>query len=85
VLSERHKFLLNKITTIDDMKNELNDLLYKIDQHIGELKYVESQIHKVIEEKTKGFPWLSDALAQYFEQPFLQRRGCAKLLEKNAF
>jgi len=79
VLSERHKFLLNKITTIDDMKNELNDLLYKIDQHIGELKYVESQIHKVIEEKTKGFPWLSDALAQYFENRDLK---IAEFLEK---
>lgn len=37
------------------------------EEKTNELKEVENNIVRIVEEKTKGFPWLADAIAQYYE------------------
>ncbi|MHC4394510.1 MAG: hypothetical protein ACYS1A_02530 [Planctomycetota bacterium] len=63
----KQKHLLDKLTEIDDIDGEIRSVLDQTNRNIGEIKKVERDVNRIIEEKTKGFPWLADAIAQYYE------------------
>lgn len=67
MFTEEQKRLLNKLSKIDNIEGELRYLLSKTSQNIKELKEIQYAINKLVEGKTKGFPWLADAIAQYYE------------------
>lgn len=61
------KRLLDKVSEIDNIDGELRLLLDRTNKNIDEIKKTELGISRIVEEKTKGFPWLADAIAQYYE------------------
>lgn len=67
MLTAKQKQLLDKISEIDNIDGELRLLLDRTSKNIDEIKKTELGISRIVEEKTKGFPWLADAIAQYYE------------------
>ncbi len=67
MITEEQKRLLNRLGAVDDIEGGLNFLLNESRKNVGELREVGQVISKLIQEKTKGFPWLADAIAQYYE------------------
>jgi hypothetical protein len=67
VLSSDEKQLIDKFAKIENIEKQLRDLLNKTTRNIGEIKIINGDINKIVEEKTVGFPWLADAIAQYKE------------------
>jgi len=67
VFTEEQKRLLNKLCAIDDIESGLSFLLNESRKNVGELREVGQAISKLVREKTEGFPWLADAIAQYYE------------------
>ncbi|MBW1932744.1 MAG: restriction endonuclease [Deltaproteobacteria bacterium] len=80
MFTENQKHLLDKLCEIDAIDTEIRSVLAKTNRNIDEIKKVQHAVKRIIEEKTKGFPWLADAIAQYFEvrdlkiSEFLQRK-----------
>lgn len=79
MFTEKQKHLLNKLCEIDDIDVEIRSVLNRTNKNINELKKVERDVNRIIEEKTKGFPWLADAIAQYYE---LRDLKISEFLEK---
>ncbi len=67
MFTENQKHLLDKLCEIDGIDSEIRSVLDKTNRNIKEIKKVEHDVNRIIEEKTKGFPWLADAIAQYYE------------------
>jgi hypothetical protein len=67
MFSSEEKRLLDKLAQIENIDGQLRGMLDKTTKNIDEIKRVESDINKIVEEKTEGFPWLADAIAQYKE------------------
>jgi hypothetical protein len=67
MLTKKQKQLLDKMSEIDNIDGELRLLLDRTSKNIDEIKKTELVISRIVEEKTKGFPWLADAIAQYYE------------------
>lgn len=67
MLSPEEKRLIDKFAQIENIDKQLRDLSTKTTRNIGEIKIIEGDINKIVEEKTVGFPWLADAIAQYKE------------------
>lgn len=63
-LNEEQKRFLDKFS---DMNSEIRSLLAETKKNINEIKEIEHNLNRIIDEKTIGFPWLSDAIAQYYE------------------
>lgn len=63
-LNEEQKRFLDNFS---DMNNEIGSLLAETKKNINELKEIEHNLNQIIDEKTIGFPWLADAIAQYYE------------------
>jgi hypothetical protein len=71
--------LIDKLSNIQKVDADLDHLLSDIKISLSELKKVQSDINTVIAEKSKGFPWLADRIAEYFE---LRDFTIAEYLEK---
>lgn len=67
MLIQKHKNLLDKLSDIDELNVEMHRLLNDVTRTLEEIKTVQKEINKVIEEKSKGFPWLADRIAEYFQ------------------
>jgi len=67
MFTEKQKHLLDKLCEIGCIDSEIRSVLDKTNRNINEIKKVEQDVNRIIEEKTKGFPWLADAIAQYYE------------------
>lgn len=63
-LNEEQKRFLDKFS---DMNSEIRSLLAETKKNINEIKEIEHNLNRIIDEKTIGFPWLADAIAQYYE------------------
>jgi hypothetical protein len=61
------KRLIEKLLNIDNVNVELQKLIEKVSLDLNEIRKVEQSIDKIVKEKTIGFPWLADAIAQYYE------------------
>lgn len=67
MFSPEEKRLLDKLAQIENIDEQLRNMLDKTTRNIDEINKVERDIHTIVEEKTVGFPWLADAIAQYKE------------------
>jgi len=65
--TQDQKYLIDKLSDINKIDADLYLLLNQIKGTLKELKKVQSEINIVIEEKSKGFPWLADRIAEFFE------------------
>ncbi len=79
MFSPEEKRLLDKLAQIENIDGQLRGMLDKTTKNIDEIKKVDRDINKIIEEKTIGFPWLADAIAQYHE---LRDLKISEFLEK---
>jgi hypothetical protein len=79
MFTDNHKKLLDKLTDIDKVEIEIIELLKETKKTLDELKNLQSDIDKIIAEKSKGFPWLADRIAEYYE---LRDLSVAEYLEK---
>lgn len=67
MFNENDKSLLDKLYMIDNIQFEIQSLFNKTNSNLIEIKEFEHNLNNIVEEKTKGFPWLADAIAQYYE------------------
>lgn len=67
MFTEEQKRIINKISKIDDIDEQISSLFERTNENIQEVTKIEQDISKIIKEKTKGFPWLADTIAQYYE------------------
>ena len=67
MFTKEQKRLLNKLSQIDDIDEQIKSLFERTNENIQEVTKIEQDISKIIKEKTKGFPWLADTIAQYYE------------------
>jgi len=78
MFTEEQKQLIDKLSNIDNIVKEINSLFdktnkkneevkEKTNKKFKEIERAEHDLNKLIEEKSKGFPWLADAIAQYYE------------------
>ena len=67
MFTEEQKRALDRLCQINDIDEQIRSILDKTQENIEEVKEIEQGISKIIKEKTKGFPWLADAFAQYYE------------------
>jgi hypothetical protein len=80
MFNTEEKQLLDKLAEIDNIDGEIRNILNKTTKNLQEIKKYKRDINKLIEEKTKGFPWLADAISQYHElrdskiSEFLERK-----------
>jgi hypothetical protein len=65
--SPEQQALIDKLLKVDDLTGKIQTLYDKTEKNLSEIKSVESTIKQMIKEKTQGFPWLADAISQYFE------------------
>lgn len=72
--TQAEKTLIDKMSKVNDyeyhlanIKDELNKLHETVESKIANLREVEQGIAKIVEEKSKGFPWISDVIAGYLE------------------
>ena len=79
MLSSEQKKLIDKLSKIDNIDGKVRSLLDKTNRNIREIKDINHAVDKIIEEKTTGFPWLADAIAQYYE---MRDFSIAEFLEK---
>lgn len=79
MLSSEQKKLIDKLSKIDDIDSRTRSLLDKTNRNICEIKDINRAVDKIIKEKATGFPWLADAIAQYYEMRDL---SIAEFLEK---
>lgn len=61
------KALIDRLLKVDDLKGKIQSLCDQTAKNLEEIKSVEEAIDRIIEEKTQGFPWLADAISQYYE------------------
>lgn len=67
MLDGQQKALIDKLARIDNIREELTALVGASEKRLKDTQEVEISIRKLTEEKTQGFPWLADAIAQYHE------------------
>jgi hypothetical protein len=65
--SPHQQALIDKLIRVDDLSGKLQSLYDQTERNLDQIKSVEEAIDRVIKEKTQGFPWLADAISQYFE------------------
>jgi hypothetical protein len=66
-LTSEQQALIDKLSKVDNIINKIQSLFEKTQGTLEEIKSIEFSINKIIEEKTQGFPWLADAISQYYE------------------
>ncbi|MFA5805817.1 MAG: restriction endonuclease [Melioribacteraceae bacterium] len=59
--------LIDKLIKVDNLSDRIQSLYNQTNENLEKIKSVESAIDKIVKEKTLGFPWLADAISQYFE------------------
>jgi hypothetical protein len=79
MFTEEQKRLLDRLSQVGNVYDEIGSLLDKTNKNIEQIKETEYAVSKIIEEKSKGFPWLADAIAQYRE---LRDLKISEFLEK---
>lgn len=79
MFTEQQKRLLDKFSKVSDIQWGISSLFEKTNENIDEIKELEQAITKMIDEKTQGFPWLADAIAQFYEMRDLK---ISEFLEK---
>jgi hypothetical protein len=79
MITDEQKKLLDKLADINKFENKVHNLLNEVNASVTELKLVQNDVNKIISEKSKGFPWLADRFAEYFE---LRDLSIAEYLEK---
>lgn len=67
MLTSEEKIILDKLISYDNINETMNSLFKKTEKTIESIKKIDNDLSKMINEKTRGFPWLSDAIAQYSE------------------
>lgn len=77
--SESEKALIDKLVEYDNFNSRSKTILERLDKGLEDIRIVEDAIDRIIKEKTQGFPWLADAISQYYEMRDLK---IAEFMEK---
>jgi len=67
MFTPEEKNLIDKLSTIDNIKQELTSLIESTSKNLRQTRKVAKDLDKIMKEKTLWFPWLADAIAQYYE------------------
>jgi hypothetical protein len=65
--SSQQQTLIDKLLKVEDLSGKMQSLYDQTESNLKEIHSVEEAIDKIISEKTQGFPWLADAISQYYE------------------
>lgn len=66
-ISDSDRELLNRVKDVDRLYNEVKICYEQAMQMYEKIQIEENDIQRIIKEKTLGFPWLADAISQYYE------------------
>jgi hypothetical protein len=67
MFSAEQKELIDKLSRVNNISEQIQPLFNETQKKLEEIKTVDYAINKIIQEKTQGFPWLADAISQYYE------------------
>jgi hypothetical protein len=67
MFTQEQKQLIDKLSKIDNIEQEIISLFESTSKNLKQINKVAKHLDKIIKEKTLGFPWLADAIAQYQE------------------
>jgi hypothetical protein len=67
MFTSEQKTLIDKLSRVDNIITKIQSLFEETQKNLEEIRAVEFSINKIIVEKTQGFPWLADAISQYYE------------------
>jgi hypothetical protein len=67
MFTQEQKKILDKMSDISEVYSDFESISISINKSLEELQKVQSEIKIITSEKSKGFPWLADKIAEYFE------------------
>lgn len=67
MFTREEKELIDRLSVVAGASDTLHALADTGEKKLAEIKTVEENVATMIREKTRGFPWLADAIAQYHE------------------
>lgn len=66
IFSKRNKRLLANIQKLEDLEQEIKRLNTNNRLLLEDISEREKSVEKIIQEKTLGFPWLADAIGEFY-------------------
>lgn len=67
MLTNNQQELIEKLSKIDNLAEHLHSLLSETESRLKQIMEVKEAIDTLVKEKTQGFPWLADAISQYYD------------------
>jgi hypothetical protein len=80
-LDQNKIIAVEKISKISNLYDELQNLLTRNEKTFEKLLKLEGEIKIIISEKSKGFPWVAEAISDYFE--LKDKENATYLVNKN--
>lgn len=67
--TSRNKKLVANVQKLHELEKKILELNQENKEHIATIEQREKALKKIIEEKSQGFPWLADAIAEFYSYP----------------
>ncbi len=67
LLSTLDKALIDRVAQFDDFDTRLTSAAETAEAALNDLRRVRSDVERIVDDRTRAFPWLADAFAQYHE------------------
>lgn len=78
-VSEEDRHLIDQLHQVADLKAALEQMLTTVRQYLSRIRQYDSHLDRIYADRTRAFPWLAGAIAQYHELCDLK---VAELLER---
>lgn len=64
--TSRNRKLVDNVKRLQELENSILELNQENKEHLTTIEQREKSLKKIIEEKSLGFPWLSNAIAEFY-------------------
>lgn len=65
IFTSRNKRLVNNVKKLESLERKITALNEENEELLNVIKRKEAALNRIIEEKSRGFPWLADAIAEF--------------------
>lgn len=70
--TERNKELVRNVERLEELEKRIIQLNKENKEHLNVINQRENTLNKLIEEKSKGFPWLAKAISEFYSYPDIE-------------